>query len=91
MPDHAHKWEHDPDWNWGEGTTTVICYGCNGMRVFRVPIVCLWKPCVATWKHFHGPFPGAFDDPDDPEGPPISFRGADPDPAAVRDYNGAAL
>jgi len=87
---HRHEWKHDPDWEWGEGTTTVICYGCNGLRVLR-GVRCLWLPCVATWEHSHGGFPGAFDDPDNPEGPPIWFAGKDPEPTAVRDYNGAAL
>lgn len=52
---------------------------------------CIWEPCVATWEHYHGGFPGGYDDPDDPTGPPIPFTGPDPDPNAVRDYNGAIL
>lgn len=54
---------------------------------------CIFDGCVATWKHWHGGFPGGYDDPNDPErtGPPISFEGDDPDPDAVRDYFGAAL
>jgi hypothetical protein len=52
---------------------------------------CIFAPCVATWEHYHGGFPGAFDDPDDPTGAPIYFVGADPEPGAVRDYNGAVL
>ena len=90
MSAHEHEWKHDPEWDWGEGTTTVVCLGCNGLRVLR-GIRCLWVPCVATWKHWHGPLPGAFDDPDDPEGNPIWFVGPDPEPNVVRDYNGAAL
>ena len=50
---------------------------------------CIWKPCVATWRHWHAGFPGGYDNPDDPDGPPIPFEG-DQEPA-VRDYNGAAL
>ena len=46
---------------------------------------------MATWRHWHGWFPGGYDNPDDPEGPPIEFTNPDPDPDAVRDYNGAAL
>ena len=52
---------------------------------------CIFVPCIATWQHWHGGFPGGYDDPDDPEGPPIVFVGGDPEPGAVRDYNGAAL
>lgn len=55
------------------------------------PGPCIWKPCVATWAHSHGGFPGGYDNPDDPEGPPIPFEGEDPEPEAVRDYNGAVL
>jgi|GEM_PF-3947729 len=55
------------------------------------PLTCIFRPCVATWAHSHGGFPGGYDNPDDPEGPPIPFEGEDPDPSAVRDYNGAAL
>lgn len=52
---------------------------------------CIWEPCVATWRHWHGGFPGGYDNPEDPTGPPIPFDGENPDPTAVRDYNGAAL
>ena len=52
---------------------------------------CIWKPCVATWAHTHGGFPGGYDNPDDPEGPPIPFEGDDPEPDRVRDDNGAPL
>jgi hypothetical protein len=51
---------------------------------------CIWRPCVATWRHWHGPFPGGYDNPDDPTGPPIPFEGNEPD-EGVRDYNGAPL
>lgn len=61
------------------------------MTVETAPGPCIWKPCVATWRHWHGGFPGGYDNPEDPEGPPIEFEGDDPDPTAVRDYNGAAL
>lgn len=52
---------------------------------------CIFLGCVATWKHHHGGFPGGHDDPADPEGPPVYFTDPDPEPTAVRDYNGAAL
>ena len=52
---------------------------------------CIFRPCVATWRHWHGGFPGGYDNPADPEGPPILFEGDDPEPGVVRDYNGAAL
>jgi hypothetical protein len=52
---------------------------------------CIFPGCVGTWAHSHGGFPGGYDNPADPEGPPIPFEGEDPDPTAVRDYNGAAL
>lgn len=55
------------------------------------PDRCIFTGCVATWKHYHGGFPGGYDNPADPDGPPIPFEGEDPDPGAVRDYNGAAL
>jgi hypothetical protein len=57
----------------------------------RTEVACIWTPCVATWEHYHGGFPGGYTNPDDPEGAPILFTGSDPDPSAVRDYNGAAL
>jgi len=52
---------------------------------------CIFDGCVATWRHWHYGFPGGYDNPADPEGPPIHFTGDDPEPNAVRDYNGAAL
>lgn len=52
---------------------------------------CIFAGCVATWKHWHGFVPGGYDNPEDPEGVPILFTDEDPDPSAVRDYNGAAL
>jgi hypothetical protein len=55
------------------------------------PGPCIWTPCVATWRHWHGGFPGGYDNPADPEGAPIEFIGEDPEPDAVRDYNGATL
>ena len=55
------------------------------------PRTCIWKPCVATWRHTHGGFPGGYDDPENPTGPPIPFEDDDPEPDAVRDYNGAEL
>lgn len=51
---------------------------------------CIFVPCVATWQHWHGGFPGGFDNPDDPEGPPIPFEGDEPE-LGVRDYHGALL
>jgi hypothetical protein len=57
----------------------------------RTPGPCIWVPCVATWEHYHGGFPGGYTNPYDPDGVPIIFRGPNPDPTAVRDYNGAAL
>lgn len=53
---------------------------------------CIFDGCVATWRHWHGGFPGGYDDPADPEreGPPIPFEGDEPD-EGVRDYNGAPL
>ena len=55
------------------------------------PGPCIFLGCVATWRHGHGPFPGGYDDPADPIGPPIPFDGDDPEPGVIRDYNGAAL
>lgn len=52
---------------------------------------CIFRPCVATWRHWHGGFPGGYDNPEDPEGAPIPFVGDDPEPGAIRDYNGAVL
>jgi hypothetical protein len=40
-------------------------------------------------RHWHGGFPGGYDNPLDPEGPPIPFT-SEPAPG-VRDYNGALL
>lgn len=51
---------------------------------------CIFEPCVATWRHWHGGFPGGYDDPADATGPPIDFVGDEPD-EGVRDYNGAPL
>lgn len=55
-----------------------------------IPGACIFEPCVATWRHWHGGFPGGYDNPADPEGAPISFEGDEPD-EGVRDYNGAPL
>jgi hypothetical protein len=52
---------------------------------------CIFLGCVATWEHSHGGFPGGYDNPADPTGPPIPFTDPDPDPDAVRDYFGRAL
>lgn len=52
---------------------------------------CIFRPCVATWRHWHGGFPGGYDNPKDPEGVPLIFEGEDPEPDAVRDYNGEVL
>ena len=50
---------------------------------------CIFPGCVSTDRHWHGWFPGGYDNPDDPEGPPIEFT-SEPAPG-VRDYNGALL
>lgn len=52
---------------------------------------CIFPECVATWKHYHGGFPGGYDNPAAPDGPPIYFTDPPPDDGKVRDYNGAAL
>lgn len=44
---------------------------------------CLFEPCVAWWRHWHGGFPGGCDDPNDPDGPPRIFDADDPDGMAV--------
>jgi hypothetical protein len=51
---------------------------------------CIFPGCVATWEHWHGGFPGGYDNPDDPDGPPIAFVGPAPEPG-VRDDDGALL
>lgn len=53
------------------------------------PEPCIFDECVSTDRHTHGGFPGGYDNPDDPDGPPIEFT-TDPAPG-VRDYNGALL
>lgn len=50
---------------------------------------CIFVGCVSTDRHSHGGFPGGYDNPDDPTGPPIEFT-SEPEPG-VRDYNGALL
>ncbi len=50
---------------------------------------CIFVGCVSTDRHWHGGFPGGYDNPDDPTGPPIPFT-SEPAPG-VRDYNGALL
>jgi hypothetical protein len=50
---------------------------------------CIFVGCVSTDRHWHGGFPGGYDNPDDPNGPPIQFT-REPD-GRVRDYNGAVL
>lgn len=50
---------------------------------------CVFPECVSTDRHFHGPFPGGYENPADPNGPPIPFT-SEPAPG-VRDYNGALL
>jgi hypothetical protein len=51
------------------------------------PPPCIFPDCVSTDRHWHGPFPGGYDNPADPDGPPIPFT-SEPD-IGVRDYNGA--
>ena len=50
---------------------------------------CIFTDCVSKDRHWHFGFPGGYDNPADPEGPPISFT-TEPTPG-VRDYNGALL
>lgn len=53
------------------------------------PGPCIFIGCVSRDRHWHGGFPGGYDDPEDPTGPPIVFTSeAAP---GVRDYNGALL
>ena len=54
-----------------------------------VPGRCIFEGCVSTDRHFHGPFPGGYENPADPDGPPIPFT-TEPAPG-VRDYYGALL
>lgn len=50
---------------------------------------CIFDGCVSRERHWHCGFSGGYDNPEDPEGPPIPFT-AEPAPG-VRDYNGAIL
>lgn len=50
---------------------------------------CIFPGCVSRDRHWHGGFPGGYDNPDDPDGPPIAFT-REPK-SGVRDYNGALL
>lgn len=50
---------------------------------------CIFTGCVSRERHWHFGFYGGYDNPDDPEGPPIPFT-REPAPG-VRDYNGAIL
>ncbi len=50
---------------------------------------CIFVGCVSTDRHSHGGFPAGYDNPADPDGPPIPLE-TEPDPG-VRDYNGALL
>lgn len=50
---------------------------------------CVWSGCVSRERHSHGGFPGGYENPEDPHGPPIEFT-REPAPG-VRDYNGAIL
>lgn len=50
---------------------------------------CIFLGCVSRERHWHGGFPGGYEDPTDPDGPPVPFT-AEPAPG-VRDYNGAIL
>ena len=67
----------------------TICTERHGPDVHLGP--CIFDGCVATWKHYHGGFPGGYTNPDDPTGAPIPFTNPDPSPGAVRDYFGRAL
>lgn len=95
---HVHQWHDAPDWSWpassgepsGPNVRSIECTPCRIVRVVT-NARCLFRPCVATWEHYHGGFPGGFDNPDDPTGTPIAFVGPNPEPGAVRDYNGAVL
>jgi hypothetical protein len=53
------------------------------------PSRCIFHGCVSTDRHWHYGFPGGYDNPADPDGPPILFT-SEPAPG-VRDYNGALL
>lgn len=50
---------------------------------------CVFPGCVSQDRHWHGPFPGGYENPADLDGPPIEFT-TEPEPG-VRDYNGALL
>lgn len=50
---------------------------------------CVFPDCVSNDRHYHGGFPGGYENPADPDGPPILFT-SEPAPG-VRDYNGALL
>lgn len=50
---------------------------------------CIFVGCVSTDRHWHFGFPGGYENPADPDGPPIPFT-TEPAPG-VRDYNGALL
>jgi hypothetical protein len=59
-------------------------------RVTSVPVgPCIFIGCVSRDRHWHFGFPGGYDNPNDPDGPPIEFT-SEPAPG-VRDYNGALL
>ena len=51
--------------------------------------LCIFFGCVSTDRHWHGGFPGGYDNPADLTGAPIPFT-TEPEPG-VRDYNGALL
>ena len=50
---------------------------------------CIFPGCVSRDRHWHGGFPGGYDNPADPEGPPIEFT-TEPAPG-VYDLNGGWL
>lgn len=61
------------------------------VRITPVPVEgpCVFLGCVSRDRHWHGGFPGGYDNPADPGGRPIDFT-REPAPG-VRDYNGALL
>ena len=89
MTIHIHQWHDAPDWSWGKART-MECLPCRSLLLVY-GARCIFDGCVATWEHTHGGFPGGYTNPNNPTGSPIPFAGPDPDPSAVRDYNGAVL
>lgn len=68
----------------------ITCDRSEGFGRYRLNVgPCIFTGCVSRDRHWHGGFPGGWDNPEDPEGPPIDFT-TTPTPG-VRDYNGALL